>query len=134
MNEFVERIGAQQFNFKLTPITYTSKDSGLQVVRNNTIQTKIFHDDATGFKTIFLNGKVLPSSQYYVSLVEDLKKSLSSNDFRIGIRQSARRLIVVRNTHGVHARDIFELPFLDSGITRSMLRSVDRAGIIARYS
>lgn len=83
---------------------------------------------------VFLNGEVVGSSsvQTWERLkhsVKGLTASLSSNSERLGAPIKGRRMFILNNTLGFHARDIFEESIPGTKYTRSFLRTVAREGI-----
>jgi hypothetical protein len=126
-SEFREKIGESEVRFKLSPITYTKTGGSLKVVRNDTIKIPIFCGDS-----IFLNGKIVDEDERIFSLATEMRASIGDNEFRIGIRQAAKRLIVAKNSFGFHARDVFEVPLVKEGFTRSMIRQIDSSGSTAK--
>jgi hypothetical protein len=128
MWKYKRRIGSGDYKFQITPITYSNVGREIEIVRNETIEAPIFLDSIEG-TSVFLNGKVLESENCNIKNVLEMKQSLRQVKSRIAIEQKTKRLIVVKNTQGLHARDIFEVPLFEGGITRSMLRSVHNTGV-----
>lgn len=87
-----------------------------------------FPEDAHHF---YLNGQVAPfvGNDYFVSSLAQMRASIASNPFRIRIPQRERRLILIRNDHGFHARDVFDQPLLGLDLSRVFLRMMSVAGV-----
>lgn len=81
---------------------------------------------------MFLNGDIISDEDGLIvdkNLVNALRTSMNSNPVRFSIEQKSRRLILLGNTLGCHARDVFEEAVPNSQLTRVFIRSVDTKGI-----
>ncbi|MCY1246602.1 hypothetical protein D9M72_598530 [compost metagenome] len=61
-------------------------------------------------------------------ITAEIKTAISTNPIRYSIPQESRRLILLNNANGFHARDIFVNPMEEYPVTRTYLRSASIAG------
>lgn len=123
--ELTDRNGAEAL-VSLTPrVTFDQEGkpviSGVQEVR-----TPIAFKNPAGEVRFFLNGDVEASKNTpdMFNLFRWAKDAIAASS-RMTVPQRERRVIFVRNTHGFHARDIFEDPYPGTDLTRVYLRVVD---------
>lgn len=128
---YARRIGVNRiYRIKVAPSVYEDGGGRLELVSPKFVEVPIFVS-MDGFQdTLYLNGDVVSAVDgidFDLSVIEELRSSLAANKVRYCVPQKARRLILIRNTLGAHARDIFQEPNLGAPYTRIFMRSVDRS-------
>ncbi|NBB81797.1 MAG: hypothetical protein GVY28_00155 [Alphaproteobacteria bacterium] len=130
--EFGERFGwNRRYRFAMTPIVYAGADGAADVASTRTLEAPLFWRLDDGRRGIFMNGDVLGPADGEAmdpDLVEEMQESIRTNPVRLSLPQKARRLLLMTNTAGLHARDIFEEPVGGTRYTRSFIRSVAMEG------
>jgi hypothetical protein len=132
-DRFAEALGWNTaYRFEMTPIVYSGSAGQVSASAAKAIEAPIFWRDDQGNSAIFMNGEVIGKAgelgEFRRELVESMKDSISSNPARLAIPQKARRLLLMNNTAGFHARDIFNDPIAGTRYTRSFMRSVSMEG------
>ena len=131
-SHIVEKVGlSQEYCFSLTPAVYDNGQSDVKVV-DRRARAAIFTRALDGSITTFMNGTFEGRAGTSVDQAEDvtaeIKTAISTNPIRYSIPQESRRLILLNNANGFHARDIFENPMEEYPVTRTYLRSASIAG------
>jgi hypothetical protein len=133
MQKFADLFGVgKKYKFKIVPNVYATIEEKLDVRGPSEIIAPIFTKKRNGELMLFMNGEIDAEengSKVKNTLVRDLKNSINVNPMRFSVEQKVKRLILLGNTLGCHARDIFEEPLDDSQLTRAFVRSVDSRGI-----
>ncbi|MUO80772.1 hypothetical protein GOZ80_11460 [Agrobacterium vitis] len=128
LSEHVDRIGFDDdFTFELTPAIYGENGSKIDNVVERKVKTAIFSEGEDGSIITFMNGKFAGkegAGTDYANRLKSFQTAIAQNPFRYAAEQRSRRLIVLNNMSGFHARDIFEDPILGHEETRNYLRSV----------
>jgi len=129
--EIVEKVGlTEKYNFSLTPAVYDTAQSDIKVIEKRA-RAAIFSLADDGTITTFMNGTFegqCGASDQSLDVTSEIKLAISSNPVRYSVPQESRRLIILNNAKGFHARDIFEHPVDGYEITRAYLRSASIAG------
>jgi hypothetical protein len=114
-------------NIKLTPTFHLNNEDKIYNSGYEKICAPLTCINQNGDELFFLNGQVLleDNSDECVQAVNEMRRSLSKNYFKIRIPQKERRVIFLNNPLGFHARDIFEEPIEGVDLSRVMLRMVD---------
>ncbi|WP_176061466.1 hypothetical protein [Paraburkholderia sp. BCC1876] len=112
---------------KLTPMMYEDANGDFVQRGPSFVHAPLIWKNTDGNFRYFLNGEVnsAENSDRLVEMCAAMRKSIASSDSRIRIDQRERRAIILRNTSGFHARDIFEDPIQGLDLSRIMLRIVD---------
>ena len=135
--EHVDRIGfGSDFSFDLTPTIYGETGSRIDTVVERRVQTAVFSEDEDGSIITFMNGKFVGKNggnSEYASHLRAFQTAISNNPFKYAAAQKSRRLIILNNASGFHARDIFEEPILGHEETRNYLRSVSSDAVNTGY-
>ncbi len=119
-----------KFKLKVTPSVYDVNGS-LETPFPTVVNVPIFFNSEVAGYPLYLNGNILgkaDDSDFDLSIIDKLKKSLSQNKVVLSIPQKTRRLILACNLKGAHARDVFEDAIPEVKYTRLFLRSVDNEG------
>ncbi|MBO9111737.1 MULTISPECIES: hypothetical protein [Agrobacterium] len=128
LQEHVEGIGFDDdFTFDLTPAIYGESGSKIGSVVERKVKTAIFSEDEDGSIITFMNGKFAGKENAdddYTARLKAFQAAIARNPFRYAAEQKSRRMIVLNNSSGFHARDIFQDPILGHEETRNYLRSV----------
>ncbi|MEL4073324.1 hypothetical protein WKW50_24660 [Ochrobactrum sp. GPK 3] len=131
--EIVERAGfGKDYYFSLTPAVYNTTQSDLKVI-DRRAKAAIFSLAGDGTVTTFMNGTFegpCETSGVPGDIVSQIKTAISTNSIRYFVPQESRRLIMLNNANGFHARDIFERPMNGCQVTRAYLRSASISGKI----
>ncbi|WP_137136016.1 hypothetical protein [Rhizobium sp. FKY42] len=137
LSEHVERIGFDDdFTFDLTPAIYGESGSRIDHVVERKVRTAIFSKDADGSIITFMNGKFAGkegTGTDYADRLKTFQTAIARNPFRYAAPQKSRRLIVLNNSSGFHARDIFEEAIPGHEETRNYLRSVSKEAVNTGY-
>jgi hypothetical protein len=128
-----ERLGWNvPYRFAMTPIVYAGSIGEAAPPAPRLIEAPIFWRDETGQSAVFLNGEVTGpapgAGQCDMEQVIGMKDSIAARSLRLALPQRARRLLLMNNTAGFHARDIFADPIADVRYTRAFIRSVSLEG------
>jgi hypothetical protein len=133
MKKYADIFGVgKKYKFKIVPNVYDSLNEELDIHGPSEIIAPMFTKKNNGELMMFMNGEVKADedgNKIDSDLVRDLKNSIGANPIRFSVEQKVKRLILLGNTQGCHARDVFEEPLDDSKLTRAFIRSVDRNGI-----
>lgn len=132
LNYFTEKLGMNtDYCFSLTPTVY---DSGLTDVKiiNRRAKASLFSETHRGSITTFMNGifegRDSDEDAQYIDLINEFKSAITNNEFRLFVPQESRKLVILNNSNGFHARDIFEDPIEGYAVTRTYLRSTSISG------
>ena len=120
------------YTIAVTPSVYQTDTDELETVSPQYIHAPIFVNTASSDYPMYINGTVIGRSdrrEFDLSIISEMKDSLSKNRIRFSIQQKTRRIIFARNVAGAHARDVFQLPNMGSAYTRVFMRSVDHNGL-----
>jgi hypothetical protein len=121
------------YRFAMTPIVYSGVMGQASPPAPRFIKAPIFWRDGGQQQAVFLNGEVIgPASataRFDMGHLIDMKDSISMRSARLAVPQRARRLILMNNGAGFHARDVFADPVPDVRYTRSFMRSVSTEGL-----
>ncbi|WP_170337352.1 hypothetical protein [Ruegeria arenilitoris] len=125
--EFREAFGVNQdVRFSLTPIVYAGQNGEIESSDGRVIKAPVFWSDGTK-ERVFFNGEVDVGSKVHIQLSRDMSRSLLDNPERIACPIRNRRLFIMSNSRGFHARDVFSDPIKGVPYTRSFIRFVSRA-------
>lgn len=137
LSEHVERIGFDDdFTFDLTPAIYGETGSRIDHVVERKVKTAIFSKDADGSIITFMNGKFAGkegAGTDYANHLKAFRAAIAKSPLRYAAAQKSRRLIVLNNSSGFHARDIFKDPIPGHEETRNYLRSVSMEAVNTGY-
>lgn len=127
-----ERIGWNiPYKFALTPIVYSNSEA-ISNKGPRIIEAPIFTKGVTGEMNVFMNGEVVGLSSgddnAATASAAAMKDSISRNGRRYCIPQRTRRILIMKNTAGFHARDILEEPIENTKHTRSFIRTISMEG------
>lgn len=127
-NKFRDAFGVNEdVSFSMTPIVYAGKDGELISSKGKTLNCPVFWSD-TYADAIFFNGEVNSSCKQIASIAAEMTKSLLDNPDRWSAPIKNRRLFIMNNRNGFHARDIFADPIDGVRYTRSFMRFVSEEG------
>jgi hypothetical protein len=122
---FMKKIGVGlKYRVKVTPSVYDVNGT-LESPFSTEVEVPIFLNNESLNFPLYLNGNVLGALNdpaFDLSIIDDLKKSISHNEIRFSIPQKTRRVIIACNLKGAHARDVFESPMPDVKYTRLFMR------------
>ncbi|MBS7706483.1 hypothetical protein [Chelatococcus asaccharovorans] len=121
------------YRFEATPIVYAGALDRAEDTRGHVIEAPVFwHDAGGGDRAVFMNGELLGpvdgDEAFDYGLVARMKRSIACDASRIALPQRQRRLLLMNNTAGFHARDLFDEPIPGARYTRSFMRSVASEG------
>lgn len=138
IQEHVEGIGFDtDFTFDLTPSIYGESGSKIGSVVERKVKTAIFSEDEDGSLITFMNGKFAgketDDDDDYANRLRAFQAAIARNPFRYAAQQKSRRMIVLNNSSGFHARDIFQDPIIGHEETRNYLRSVSTDAVNTGY-
>jgi hypothetical protein len=124
---YQEAIGLNRdITFSMTPIVYGDKDGNISAIETSPVTAPMFWRNSEGQRAMFFNGDVEKGPKEVIDLVKSMKESLLDNPRRIACPIRNRRLFVMANDKGLHARDIFADPIDGVPYTRSFLRFVSQ--------
>jgi hypothetical protein len=123
----------KRFLLEITPITYKEADAKLKVTGHGQFKVSLMHKHHNDVIPFF-NGEVIScvdDEKFDMREVENMLTSLSKNSMRISVPLKSRRLFILNNWYGAHARDIFAEPIEGVKYTRSFFRmmSAEMAGV-----
>ncbi|MFW7358574.1 MAG: hypothetical protein ACODTL_21765 [Brucella sp.] len=132
LSQIVEKVGlSQEYCFSLTPAVYDNGQSSVKIV-DRRARAAIFTRAPDGSITTFMNGTFEGHADTGTDQAKDItteiKGAIAANPVRYLIPQESRRLIILNNANGFHARDIFENPMEGYAVTRTYLRSASISG------
>ncbi|MCW0983779.1 hypothetical protein OK142_23410 [Agrobacterium sp. BT-220-3] len=137
LGEHVEGIGFDDdFTFDLTPSIYGESGTKIDSVIERKVKTAIFSEDEDGSLITFMNGKFAGKDNCdadYTDRLKAFQTAIARNPFRYAAPQKSRRMIVLNNSSGFHARDIFQDPIIGHEETRNYLRSVSTDAVKTGY-
>ncbi|WP_291976120.1 hypothetical protein [Chelatococcus sp.] len=121
------------YRFAATPIVYAGALDHVEKAAARIIEAPVFWRDADEHqRAVFMNGDLLgpvdDDGDFDSSLIQRMKRSIACDARRIVLPQRQRRLFLMNNTAGFHARDLFDAPIPGARYTRSFLRSVASEG------
>ncbi|CAH1651004.1 conserved hypothetical protein [Hyphomicrobiales bacterium] len=121
------------YRFEATPIVYAGALARAEEAGARIIEAPVFWRDAGGERrAVFMNGDLLGpvdgDGDFDSRLVQRMRQSIACDARRIALPQRQRRLFLMNNTAGFHARDLFDAPIPGARYTRSFLRSVASDG------
>jgi hypothetical protein len=120
------------YRFAMTPIVYSGVLGQPSPPAPRFIEAPIFWRDDEQ-QAVFLNGEVIgPTSaadRFDMDHLIGMKESISARSTRLAIPQRPRRLLLLNNGAGFHARDVFADPMPGMRYTRSFMRSVSIEGL-----
>lgn len=129
LERHVERIGFDDnYLFDLTPSVYSDEGSQRASVSAHRARTAIFRRHEGRIVT-FLNGDFAGNEKTEgrcasLTRLNDFKTAIRETRSKFAVAQESRRLVILNNAAGFHARDVFEDPIDGYAYTRSYLRSV----------
>lgn len=131
-NFFTEKLGMNtDYCFSLTPTVYDNGQTDVKII-NRRAKASLFCKTHDGSITTFMNGtfegRDSDEDARYIDLINEFKSAISNNEFRLFIPQGSRKLVILNNSNGFHARDIFENPIEGHEVTRTYLRSTSISG------
>lgn len=134
LSQIIKKVGwSQNHCFQLTPTVYDNGQSDLKIV-NRRAKAAIFARATDGSITTFMNGNYEGCADTGIDqakeITAEIKNAIITSPIRYSISQESRRLIILNNSNGFHARDIFEKPIEYFPVTRTYLRSASIAGTI----
>jgi len=125
---YMDRIGVgKRYRIRVTPSIYEVAGE-MTLFSPQEVEAPIFVSDAPLGNPLYINGNVVGAKddpEFDLTLIDDLKSSLSENVIRFAVPQKTRRVIFADNLKGAHARDVFEGPLTGVPFTRLFMRSVD---------
>jgi len=132
INALVNKVGlSKEYYFKLNPTVYDDGENDVMVIEHR-VKASIFSRTQNGSITTFMSGSFdgVVGEEHAQShdVVADMVEAISANKFRYSIPQESRRLIIVNNANGFHARDALEKPWPDVSVNRAYLRCTSVAG------
>lgn len=112
---------------KLNPNYHLDEKNEIVNTIHEYIEVPISKINEKGIRQFFLNGQVLLEDNpvELVKFVQSMRDSLANSAHIIYIPQRERRAFFIKNTHGFHARSVFEEPIENIDLTRVYLRAVD---------
>ncbi|MNV60318.1 hypothetical protein D3C71_1527770 [compost metagenome] len=119
-----QELAAKRFKVEITPITYKHANTELEVTSEGEFEVSLMRVDGDHCVPFF-NGEVTACASHPDFEIEKVKRmliSLSNNKTRISTPLRPRRLFILNNWLGAHARDIFEDPLKNVKFTRSFFR------------
>ncbi|MDH7786783.1 hypothetical protein QBD01_002804 [Ochrobactrum sp. 19YEA23] len=130
--ELVNKVGlSKEYYFRLNPAVYEDGQNDVMVIEHR-VKAAIFSSAQNGSTTTYMSGSfdgtVGEEHSQSHDVVTDIVNAISANKFRYSIPQESRRLIIVNNANGFHARDGFEKPLPDVSVNRVYLRCTSVAG------
>lgn len=133
MDDYVSTIGCNNdYLFDLTPSVYSNKESGIKPMSPHRARTSVFQEDEDGRIVTFMNGTFLGRDSdiggVAIRQLSEFRQAIANNRLRYAVPQESRRMIILNNAAGFHARDVFEEPFKDVSVTRCYLRSASASG------
>lgn len=132
ISELVNKVGlSTEYYFKLDPAVYEDGQNDVIVIEQH-VKAAIFSQDQNGLITTYMSGqcegKVGEEHTQSQDVVADIVKAISENKFRYSIPQESRRLLLMNNANGFHARDALEQPLPGVSMNRAYLRCTSVAG------
>ena len=127
-DEWKRKLSDRKFRLEITPITYRNPSGELIVTSDGQYVVSLL--SRSGQITVpFFNGEVIgceSDPSFDMGEIRQMLASLSTNPARFGIPLRARRLFVLNNWLGAHARDIFKDPLEGVKYTRSFFRAMSQ--------
>ncbi|MBJ6133126.1 hypothetical protein JAU75_09805 [Ochrobactrum sp. Q0168] len=132
--ELVNKVGlSTEYYFKLNPAVYEDGRNDVMIIEQR-VKATIFNHAQNGSITTYMSGqfdgKVGEEHTQSHDIVADIVKAISENKFRYSIPQENRRLLIMNNANGFHARDALEKPLPGVSMNRAYLRCTSVAGKI----
>jgi hypothetical protein len=123
------RLGiGRDYRFSMTPIVYADKSGRIESSMGRHLNAPIFSVGPDGRERLFFNGEVDAPTETVRRTLQEMTSSMLDNPHRISIPIRNRRLFIMANDKGLHARDIFAEPIESAPFTRSFLRFVSAQG------
>lgn len=132
MSNYVINLGfTSDYLFDLTPSVYSNRE-GIKSISPHRARTSVFQEDEDGSVVTFMNGTFLGRESDMgggaSNHLAEFQQAIANNPSRYAVPQESRRMIILNNAAGFHARDVFEVPFEDVSVTRCYLRSASLSG------
>jgi len=133
LNSYIKEFGyEQEYLFDLTPTVYSEKGSEIKSIVARRARTSIFQKNSRDEVITFMNGSFLGKATdiggHLSERLAEFQHEISTNGSRYAVPQESRRMVLLNNASGFHARDIFEDPIDGYPITRCYLRSASASG------
>lgn len=123
-NKFKQAFGINRdVTFSMTPIVHALDTGEIRATRSEPVTAPLFWQDGDA-ETVFYNGEIDTGPKELIALADDMRQSLLDNPQRITCPIRNRRMFIMANDKGFHARDIFADPVVGTKYTRSFLRYV----------
>ena len=124
MDKFKKAFGVNRdVTFSMTPIVHSLDSGEIRATRSEPVTAPLFWQDGDD-EAVFYNGEIDTGPKELIALAEDMRQSLLDNPRRITCPIRNRRMFIMANDKGFHARDIFADPVVGTKYTRSFLRYV----------
>jgi len=111
--------------FSMTPIVHALGNGEVKASRSSPVTAPLFWQDGEA-EAIFYNGEIDTGPQELIALADQMRQSLLDNPRRVACPIRNRRMFIMANDRGFHARDIFADPIDGTKYTRSFLRYVSQ--------
>ncbi|MEM9786163.1 MAG: hypothetical protein AAF801_06645 [Pseudomonadota bacterium] len=111
--------------FSMTPIVHALDSGEIKASQSNPVTAPLFWQDGDA-EAIFYNGEIDTGPKELIELADQMRQSLLDNPRRMACPIRNRRMFIMANDKGVHARDVFADPILGTKYTRSFLRYVSQ--------
>lgn len=133
MHGYVSNLGCNNdYLFDLTPSVYSNSESGVKSISPHRARTSVFQEDEDGRVVTFMNGTFLGRESETggspTRHLAEFQQAIANNPVRYAVPQESRRMVILNNAAGFHARDVFEEPFKEVSVTRCYLRSASLSG------
>lgn len=128
-----KELASKRFKIEITPITYKHANTELKVTSEGEFEVSLMRVDGDNFVPFF-NGEVTSCASdpdFEIEKVKRMLTSLSTNKTCISTPLRPRRLFILNNWLGAHARDIFEEPLENVKYTRSFFRMMSKEAACA---
>jgi len=126
---FSKKLGiGREYRFSMTPIVYADRDGKIEAAAGRFLNSPIFFRTECNSSLMFFNGEVDEDDPELCKAINLMKSSMLDNTRRISIPFQNRRLFVMANKKGLHARVVFADPIPNVKFTRSFLRYVSADG------
>lgn len=119
----------KKFNLEITPITYKKPDDELEVISDGAYEVSVIQKNGDNSFVPFFNGEIVSCTsdpEFDMTAIKNMQTSLNRCSDRISIPIQGRRLFMVNNWLGAHARDIFEEPIENLQYSRSFFRAMSQ--------
>jgi hypothetical protein len=132
-DKWKQELASKRFTVEITPITYRHANTKLEVTSQGEFEVSLMRVDGDHCVPFF-NGEVtacVSDSDFEIEKVKRMLISLSTNKTCISTPLRPRRLFVLNNWLGAHARDIFKEPLENVKYTRSFFRMMSKEAACA---